>query len=179
MSEDTKNNPISLRLNDENHTKLENMASKYFLQKSTMASDIIVNVLNENLQELIINHISYPRPILKKIFSMMDKIELTKIIAHTNEYNKGIIETAMYLNSKESIIKILKKWMQKSGCEVNLSSSHSKNVLEVHHEMEKNWSIVTCATTSFIFEVLGYKILRTFPDKDWFKLEYTENEEKS
>ena len=173
MSENSKKNMITFRLNDENNSKLENMANTYNVQKSTMAGNIIINVLNENLQDLIINHISYPRPITKKLFSMLTETQVDQLILDLNEYNKDIIESAMDFHPSVKIIEMLKTWLKNSGCEISISSTQFKNVFEVHHEMEKNWSVVMCTTIAFTLELLKNEITRTFAADSWFKIEFT------
>lgn len=150
------------------------MAVTYNVQKSTMAGNIILNVLNENLQDLIINHISYPRPITKKLFSMLDETQVNQLIMDLNEYNKDIIESAMHFHSSAKILDMVKTWLKSSGCEVNISSTQLKNVFEVHHEMEKNWSVVMCTTIASTLELLKNRIDRTFAAENWFKIEFSE-----
>lgn len=174
MAENPKKNMIAIRLNNENFSKLENMAITCNVQKSTMAGNIIINVLNENLQDLIINHISYPRPITKKLFSMLNETQIDKLIMDLNEYNKDIIESVMHFHSPGKIIDMLKTWLKNSGCEINISSMHMKNVFEVHHEMEKNWSDVMCITIAFTLELLKKKVTRTFAAENWFKIEFSD-----
>ncbi len=172
MSEKIKNQPISFRLNEENNEKLQDLADSNGIQKSTMTANIVVNVLNENLEELLINHISYPRPIIKKLFTMLTPAQVDLVISDLNEYNKGIIESAKQLYPTYRIINLMRKWMKRSGCEVSITTFKLKKVLEVHHEMEKNWSIVTCTTTAYILQLLDNQIERTFVDENWFKIEY-------
>lgn len=174
MNDKSKIHNISIRLNDEFNEKLENYANSHDSQKSTVAADIIVNALNENLEELMVNHISYPRPVMKKLFSRLNEDQLRLIIADFNHYNKGILKSASQDHSSQHILDLLRKWFRRSGCEVRFSSFDCKKILEIHHELEKNWSIVTCATTSFILGILDYKIELTFVDDNWFKIEYSE-----
>jgi len=172
MSEKAKNNNISIRLNDDDLEKLENLSSSFDIQKSTMAANIIENVLNENMQEFEINNISYPRPIIKKLFSMQTEKQIILMIAHNNQYNKAIIESAKHLSSNYDIFNSLKKSWKRCGCEIRTITVESKKVLEVHHEMEKNWSVFSCATTSFMLEILDNKIEYTKVEEDWFKIVY-------
>lgn len=172
MSEKPKNNPVSFRLSDDDIERLEILASTYNLPKSTMAANIVENVLNENMQEFEVNHISYPRPIIKKLFTTLDEKQIVIMIANTNRYNKEIIESAKKYCTPEKILSGLKKTWRSYGCEIRTSRFDNIVVLEIHHELERNWSKITSATTSFIVESLGYKIKSTFVTDDWFKIEY-------
>lgn len=174
MSEKPKDNSISFRLNDEDYERLEILANSRDIAKSTMASQIIENVLNENNQEFVINHISYPRPVMKKIFTDLTEKQIILTIAHANKYNKEMIETAMRTCSQTKILNILKKQWKSYGCEIKNSTSNEKKTLEIHHELEKNWSLVTCASTCFILELLNKKIKHTSVYDDWFQIEYTQ-----
>lgn len=171
-AEPPKKHSISFRLNDEHNEKLENLANSGNIQKSTMASNLIIDMLNENVEELLINHISYPRPVIKKLFSLLTESQMTEILSDFNQYNTGIIKCAMQKYPNEKIFNLLNRWFRRSGCEVNCSSFNNKKYLEIHHELEKNWSIVTCASTSYILEVLGNEVTRTFVETDWFRIEY-------
>jgi len=172
LSDKIKNNPISFRLNDEQIKRLDEIADSHDIQRSTMASNIIVNYLNDSIDELLINHISYPRPIMKKLFSTLDKNQLNYIIIQNNEYNQGIIKSALQTYPPEKILEFIKKWFKKSGCEVNITSFRLVKSLEIHHELEENWSILTCATMVFILGELDFEVRRTFIENDWFKIEY-------
>lgn len=175
MDDKIKSNSISIRLNDENLEKLEILSASYDSQKSTMAANIVSNVLNENMHEFEINHIHYPRPVIKKLFSLQDDNQLILIIALNNQYNKGVIQAAKRHSPNYKILNTLKKSWKRVGCEIRDVNIESKKILEVHHEMEKNWSTFTCATTSYILEILGYKIYFTMVEEDWFKIEYLES----
>lgn len=175
MSEKPKSNNISIRLNDEELENLEILASSFDIQKSTMAANIVSNVLNENYQEFEINNIPYPRPVIKKLFTIQTKEQIILMVANNNQYNKKIIESAKRNSTNVKILNTLKKGWKRAGCEIRSISIESKKVLEIHHEMERNWSTFTCATTSYILEVLGYKIENTIVDEDWFKIEYSES----
>lgn len=168
----SKTHNISFRLNNEINEKLESYANSHGSQKSTIAANIVINALNENLEDLMINHISYPRPVVKKIFSRLNDDQLKLVIADFDNYNKGILKSAMQDYTPQQILNLLKKSFRRSGCEVKLSSFSEKKVLEIHHELERNWSVVTCATTSFVLGVLGYDVRLTFVDDNWFKIEY-------
>ena len=172
MSEKAKTNNVSIRLNDEDLKKLEFISSSFNIQKSTMAANIVSNVLNENMQEFEINNISYPRPVIKKLFSMQTDQQIIIMIAHNNQYNKGIIESAKHHSSNYEILNKLKKGWKRAGCEIRTVSFDNKQVLEIHHEMEKKWSVFTCTTTSFILEILDNEIKYTKVEDDWFKIEY-------
>ena len=172
MSEKPKNNLVSFRLSDEDIEKLEILSNSYDLPKSTMAANIVENVLNENMQEFEVNHISYPRPIIKKLFRDMNEKQIISIIVNTNAYNKELIESAKSYCSPEKILNGLKKTWKTYGCEIRTTKFNDSVVLEIHHELEKNWSTVTSSTTSFILELLDYKIKNTFVADDWFKIEY-------
>lgn len=172
MNEKSKTHNISFRLNDDLNEKLENYANSLDSQKSTVAADIITKELNENLEEMMVNHISYPRPVIKRIFSRLDENQLSLIIADFNNYNRGILDSAKQDFSEQQIFTLLKKWFRRSGCEVKFTSLDEKKILEIHHELEKNWSTITCATTSFVLDVLGCNISYTFVAEDWFKIEY-------
>lgn len=163
---------ISLRLSDEELKQLESVSESHGIAKSTMATNIIVNALMENLDEFLINHISYPRPILKKLFSLLDNDQINQMIMDINEYNQGIIQSSLHTNTPKKIINLLKKWMKKSGCEVSETTFQLVKILEVHHELEKNWSTITCVTMAFIIGELGFEIKRTFTAENWFKIEY-------
>jgi len=168
----SKNNNISFRLSDENNDKLQNLADMQDSQKSTVASNIVTRYLNENIEELIINHISYPRPVIKKLFTLLNEDQIIKLISELNNYNNGIIKSARQNNSSNKILSLLRKWLKSSGCEVHLSLYGKQHNIEIHHEMEKNWSVVTCATITYILEILDCKIKRTFVEDSWFKIEY-------
>ena len=172
MSEQTKNKNITFRLNDDNNEKLENLASSHDVQKSTMAANIVASALSENMEEFLINHISYSRPVTKKIFSCLSEPQVMVIISDMNEYNKGVIESSKHQYSTQQILNFLKKWFKKSGCEVSIMVIGECKVVVIHHEMELNWSKITCNTSSYILELLGNKIEKTFVEKDWFKIEY-------
>lgn len=172
MSDKPKNNLVSFRLSDEDMEKLQILSNSYDLPKSTMAANIVANVLNENMQEFEVNHISYPRPIIKKLFSELIEKQVISMIVNTNAYNKGIIESAKRYCSREKILSGLKKTWKTYGCEIRTTKFDQMIVLEIHHELEKNWSKITSATTSFILELLDYKIKSTFVAEDWFKIEY-------
>jgi len=172
MSEKPKNNPVSFRLSDEDIEKLEILSNSYDLPKSTMAANIVENVLNENMQEFEVNHISYPRPVIKKLFSDMTDKQIISMIANTNGYNKGLIVSTKRYSSPEKILNGLRKTWKTYGCEIRTTKFDQIIVLEIHHELEKNWSRITSATTSFILELLDYKIKSTFVTDDWFKIEY-------
>ena len=175
MSDKPKTNNVSIRLTDEDLKKLEFISSSFNIQKSTMAANIVSNVLNENMQEFEINNIPYPRPVIKKLFSMQTEQQIILLIAHNNQYNKGIIESAKHHSENYEILNKLKKGWKRSGCEIRTVSLDRKQILEIHHEMERNWSTFTCATTSFILEILDNKIEHTKVEDDWFKIEYVPN----
>jgi len=171
----SKSNNISFRLSDENNDKLQNLADMQDSQKSTVASTIVTSFLNENMEDLIINHISYPRPVIKKLFTSLSEEQIINLISEFNGYNKGIIKSARHNNSSTKILILLRKWLKSCGCEVHLSSYGKQQNIEIHHEMEKNWSVVTCTTITYILEILGYKIKRSFVEDSWFKIEYLPN----
>lgn len=173
MSDKVKTNPVSFRLSDEDLEKLEILSNSYDIPKSTMATNIIENVLNENMQEFEVNHISYPRPVIKKLFSELTEKQIILMIVNTNAYNKGLIESARRYCSPGKILNGLKKNWKSYGCEIRTTRVEDMTVLEIHHELEKNWSKITSATTSFILELLDYKIKNTFVTEDWFKIGYT------
>ena len=174
MSEKTKKNLVSVRLTDEDLGKLELLANSLNIPKGTMATNIVENVLNENKQEFEVNHISYPRPVIKKLFSDMIEKQIISMIVNTNAYNKGLIESAKSYCSPEKILNGLKKTWKTYGCEIRTTKFDKSTVLEIHHELEKNWSTITSSTTSFILELLDYKIKNTFVADDWFKIEYSD-----
>lgn len=172
MSDKAKDNPVSFRLSDGDMEKLQILSNSYDIPRSTMASNIVENVLNENMQEFEVNHISYPRPVIKKLFSEMHEKQVMSMIVNTNAYNKGLIESAKSYCSPEKILNGLKKTWKKYGCEIRTTKFNDSIVLEIHHELEKNWSTITSSTTSFILELLDYKIKNTFVADDWFKIQY-------
>jgi len=174
MNSKPKNNPVSFRLSDDDIERLEILSNSYDLPKSTMAANIVENVLNENTQEFEVNHISYPRPIIKKLFSDLNERQIIMMIATTNNYNKGIIESTKSYCSPEKILNSLKKTWKTYGCEIRVTKLKDSIVLEIHHELERNWSKITSATTSFILELLEYEIKNTFVTDDWFKIEYSD-----
>lgn len=172
MSDKAKNNPVSFRLSNDDIERLEILSNSYDIPKSTMAANIVENVLNENMQEFEVNHISYPRPIIKKLFSELNARQIILMVATTNNYNKGIIESTKRYCSSEKILNGLKKTWKGYGCEIRVTRLDSTIVLEIHHELEKNWSKITSSTTSYILELLEYEIMNTFVTDDWFKIEY-------
>ncbi len=174
MSDKTKNNPISFRLSDDDLKRLEILANSFDVPKSTMATNIIENALNENLQEFQVNHISYPRPIIKKLFVELDEKQIILMIATTNSYNKEVIESTKSYHSSETILNNLKKTWKTYGCKIRITKLKDSTVIEIHHELGRNWSKITSATTSFILELLDYKINSTFVTEDWFKVEYSD-----
>lgn len=173
MDEKSKNNNISFRLSDENNEKLENYAKSYDSQKSTIAANFVINALHDNLEDITTNHISFPRPVIKKMFSLLSEDQLKLIIADFNMYNKELIESALHDHSSSQILNLCKKWFKRSGCEVKFTSFDKKKTLVIHHELEKNWSIIACAITSFILDVLGFDVNFTSVSSDWFKIEYS------
>jgi len=172
MSENSKKNLISFRLSDDNIEKLEMLADTYRLAKSTMAANIVENALNDNTREFEINHICYPRPIIKKLFTDLNEQQIILMIMTTNEYNKEIIESTKSYCSPIKILSGLKQTWKKYGCETRETKLDNTTVIEIHHELDRNWSKITSATTSFILELLGYKIKNTFVTDNWFKIEY-------
>jgi len=173
MSDKTKKNLVSVRLTDEDLGKLELLANSLNILKGTMATNIVENTLNENNQEFEINHICYPRPIIKKLFNELEEKQIILMVAHTNNYNRELIVSAKKYCTPEKILNDLKKTWKKYGCEIKTTRYDDVIVLEIHHELDKNWSKITSATTSFILELLDYKIKSTFVSEDWFKIEYS------
>ena len=89
------------------------------------------------------------------------------------EYNQGIIESAKNIYPNHFILDLIKKWLRNSGCQINITTSEKKIIFEVHHEMEKNWSIVMCESMGFILELLDYKVARLYNANDWFSIDYS------
>jgi len=172
MSDRTKKNLVSVRLTDEDLGKLELLANSLNIPKGTMATNIVENVLNENNEEFEINNICYPRPIIKKLFNELEEKQIVLMVAHTNNYNKELIVSAKKYCNPEKILNDLKKTWKKYGCAIRTVRFDDVIILEIHHELDKNWSKITSATTSFILELLDYQIKSTFVSDDWFKIEY-------
>ena len=170
MADKTNNN--AFRLDDEHQEKLENLASSNGVTKSAMATNIIVQTLNDNFDSLMVNFMCYPRPFLKKVFSVMNKEQLQLVIADLNEYNKGTVKSSLEVFSKSKLMELFRGWCKRSGCEYNISIIDQRKILVIHHEMEKNWSTFTCAVVSYFLGLLSYTIDKTFVDKNWFKIIY-------
>jgi len=177
MKEQSKDNIVTFRLNDVDLEKLDALAASYESQRGTMLTNIIENVLNENMQEFAINHISYPRPIIKKLFTILEKKQRMILVPDMNKYNKGVIESTMRVFPNCKILNILKKSWKSFGCEVREITVDDRKILEIHHELERNWSEVTSSTTSYILELLDNKIIHTIVEDDWFKIEYSPNDQ--
>lgn len=173
MSENTKDNSITFRLNDADNEKLEAVSNSYTVKKSNMVTQIVENFLNENNQQFEINCMSYPRPIMKKLLTTLTEAQKITMIADMNNYNIEIIQSSKRVLTNEEIFDILKKNWKRCGCEVRVASFDKVRVLEIHHEMEKNWSIITCSTTTFILELLDNIIKNTTVTDNWFKIEFT------
>lgn len=173
MNEDIKNIGTTFRLTKNQDRDLENIAKSFGIGKSTLATNIIIKYLNDDWETLLINHISYPRPVTKKIFSLLDKSQIAQVINYMTEYNYSLIESSKNEYSNEKIINTFKEWMKHSGCEVSIRSFNLKNIIEVHHEMERNWSEVTCVSIAKILDQLDNNIIRTFIDDNWFKIEFS------
>ena len=163
---------VSFRLTEENNEKLINIANSFDMEKSTMAASIIVNYLNDNWDAHIVNVIAYPRPIVKRIVALYNREQIEYVIKDIIQYNKDMIASLKNSYTNEKIFGIYKKWLRQSGCEVLTTSSNLKQILEIHHEMERNWSEITCVTFADILQSLDKKIERTFVSNDWFKIEY-------
>lgn len=174
MSDKPKKNLVSIRLTDEDLEKLEMLSDSNSMPKGTMATSIVENALNENNQEFEINHICYPRPIIKKLFRELEEKQIILMVVNTNNYNKDLIVSAKRYCTPQKILNELKKTWKKYGFKIRTTKFEDVIVLEIHHELDKNWSKVTSATTSFILELLDYKIKSTFVSEDWFKIEYVE-----
>lgn len=174
MSAKKKSELISFRLTEENNEKLVNIANSFDLDKSTMAASIIVNYLNDNWNLHLVNVICYPRPIVKRIVSTYTKEQINDVTLDIIQYNKEIIKSLKVSYSNDKIFSIFKKWLKTSGCEVITTSINLKKILDVHHEMEKNWSEITCITFTNILELLDKKIEITFIGADWFKIIFTD-----
>lgn len=174
MSDKSKHKGISFRLTEENNEKLENIANSFDIEKSTMAANIVVNYLNDNWNAHLVNVICYPRPIVKRIVSTYNGEQINEVIKDITQYNKEMIESLKDSYTNDRIFRIFKKWLRNSGCEVITTSVNFKKILEVHHEMNKNWSEITCVTFANILMLLEKEIMRTFVSDDWFKIVFTE-----
>lgn len=172
MSDETKSNLVSFRLSDNDLERLEILANSENLPKSTMAANIVKSFLNENISEFEVNHISYPRPIIEKLFSELTDKQIILMVITTNNYNKEIIESTKSYHTSQEILNSLMKTWKTYGCEVREIKLRHSVILEIHHELERNWSKITSATTSYILELLEYEIKNTFVADGWFKIEY-------
>jgi len=174
MSEKAKINNISFRLNDQDYEKLEFLSNSYDTPIGTLAARLITNVLNENMEELTVNHISFPKPVLKKLFASFDEKQIITLITDTNNYNTSVVKSLQRDITTDKIMGILHKLWRNFGYVVKATTFDEKRSLEIHHEMGKKWSSVVCATTSYTLELLQNKIIHTMVEEDWFKIEYTE-----
>ena len=161
---------VSFRLTEENNEKLINIANSFDMEKSTMAASILVNYLNDNWDAHIVNVIAYPRPIVKRIVALYTREQIEYVIKDIIQYNRDMIVSLKENYTNEKIFNIYKKWLRQSGCEVLTTSSNLNQILEIHHEMEKKWSEITCVTFTNILELLNKNIERTFISNDWFKI---------
>ena len=174
MSDQNHKHSISFRLNDENMKKLELMAETQEVSKSELARKIIEDKLSSSTSSTINNVIPYPRPILRTIFDMLDDKEKQKLILEINGYYDPFTTAEKFYHTSEQIAMLIAKWLQNAGCEVNVINFKLNKILTVHHEMNDNWSEITCVTVAHTLQTLDYTIVRTFSEKTWFKIEFSE-----
>lgn len=174
MSDQNHKHSISFRLNDENLKKLELMAKTQGISKSELTRKIIEDKLTSSTSNTINNDIPYPRPILKTIFDILDESQKQIIILEINNYYDPFTKSEKFYHTPEQIVMLIAKWLQNAGCEVNVINFKLNKILTVHHEMNSNWSEITCVTVAHALQTLGYKIVRTFSEKNWFKVEFSE-----
>lgn len=104
----------------------------------------------------------------------MTDTQLQLIIAHLNEYNKWTVNASLEIFPKHKLMDLFRNWCKRSGCEYNISIVENRKILIIHHEMEKNWSVLTCAVVSYFLQLLSYKIEKTFVNGNWFKIIYSD-----
>lgn len=154
--------------------KLELMAESQEISKSELARKIIEEELTNSTSNTVNNVIPYPRPILKMIFDVLDDKEKQKVILEINNYYDPFTTSEKFYHTSDQIVMMISKWLQNAGCEVNVMNVKLNKILTVHHEMNSNWSEITCVTVAHALETLDYTIVRTFSEQTWFKIEFSE-----
>ena len=162
----------NIRLNEEVHTILQNIADESNLSFSALTTKILTDYVQFYYYKIERGDITISQPILKKIISGIDPTKIDDIATFNSQFMIAEMRAQEGEVTYDILTKRALKWNKGNHLIFNKIEQEGKDVFVSIHSLGQKWSELQCKTYKHAFESIGQTILsEKYDSEDSFSLE--------